>query len=178
MGVAFGHAAGGDAGETRLLQGVQVAGAAVAHAGAEAAHQLVHRLGERSLVREALDCPGAPCILAGYSLAGLCALYALYRTALFSGAISASGSLWFPGFLDYAVSRSFPRLPERVYLSLGDRESRSRNLLMRRVEENSRAFCALLEKQGVDCRFERNPGNHFQDPEERLAKGIAWILRE
>ena len=34
-----------------------------------------------------------PCILAGYSLAGLCAVYALYRTRIFSGVISASGSL-------------------------------------------------------------------------------------
>ena len=30
----------------------------------------------------------APCILAGYSLAGLCAVYALYRTRVFSGVIS------------------------------------------------------------------------------------------
>ena len=30
---------------------------------------------------------------------------------------------------------------------------------------------------GIDCTYELNPGNHFQDPEKRLAKGIAWILQ-
>lgn len=35
--------------------------------------------------------------IAGYSLAGLFALYAIYRTALFSRVGSISGSLWFPG---------------------------------------------------------------------------------
>ncbi len=36
--------------------------------------------------------------LAGYSLAGLFAVYAMYRTGLFPRIASMSGSLWFPGF--------------------------------------------------------------------------------
>ena len=36
--------------------------------------------------------------IAGYSLAGLFALYALYRTDMFARAASISGSLWFPDF--------------------------------------------------------------------------------
>ena len=120
----------------------------------------------------------APCILAGYSLAGLCAAYAAYRTTAFSGVISASGSLWFPGFLDFAASHAFARKPERVYFSLGDKESRTKNPVMRLVEDNTRKLCDAYTAQGIETTFERNPGNHFQDAELRLAKGIAWILEE
>ncbi len=118
----------------------------------------------------------APCILAGYSLAGLCAVYAAYRTTAFSGVISASGSLWFPSFSDFAASHTFARRPERVYFSLGDRESRTKNPVMRLVEDNTRKLCDAYAAQGIETTFEWNPGNHFQDAELRLAKGIAWIL--
>ena len=40
-------------------------------------------------------------IIGGYSLAGLFALWAAYRTDVFSGVAAASPSLWFPGFLEY-----------------------------------------------------------------------------
>ena len=43
--MALGHAAGSDAGKFRALEGLQVLRTAVAHAGAETAHQLVHCLG-------------------------------------------------------------------------------------------------------------------------------------
>ena len=39
--------------------------------------------------------------LSGYSLAGLFAVYAVYRTNIFSRIASASGSFWFPDFLEY-----------------------------------------------------------------------------
>ena len=65
-------------------------------------------------LKRVLGCPEMPCIVAGYSLAGLFSVYALYRTAAFSGAVSASGSLWFPGFLDYAASHGMLRTPSRV----------------------------------------------------------------
>ncbi|MBR1658791.1 MAG: alpha/beta hydrolase [Oscillospiraceae bacterium] len=121
---------------------------------------------------------GAPCVIAGYSLAGLCAVYAAYRTKAFSGVISASGSLWFPGFSDYIASHDFARRPERVYFSLGDRESKTKHPLMSRVEDDMRAICDAYAAQGIETRFERNPGNHFQDAELRLAKGVAWMLEK
>jgi hypothetical protein len=81
-------------------------------------------------VRDAFGAQDVPCYIAGYSLAGLFAVYALYRTEAFAGAVSCSGSLWFPGFLEFAADRVLPRLPDRVYLSLGDRESRTKNPVM------------------------------------------------
>lgn len=117
-----------------------------------------------------------PCILAGYSLAGLCAVYALYRTRVFSGAISASGSLWFPGFMEYTETNDFTRKPDRVYFSLGNKESHTKNQIMKSVEENTRLLCKMYSEHGIQTTFELNPGNHFQDAELRLAKGIAWML--
>jgi hypothetical protein len=35
----------------------------------------------------------------------------------------------------------------------------------------------FYKKYGIDAVFEENPGNHFQNAAERLAKGISWILK-
>ena len=136
---------------------------------------------ERVIVPElkrALGFREMPCIVAGYSLAGLFAIYALYRTSAFTGAVSASGSLWFPGFLDYTASHTMPQTPGRVYLSLGDREKKTKSAVMRRVEENTAALHERFGAQGIKCIFELNPGGHFQDVEQRLAKGIAWVVSD
>ncbi len=136
---------------------------------------------ERVIVPElkrVIGCPEMPCIIAGYSLAGLFAVYALYRTDAFTGAVSASGSLWFPGFLDYATSHKIPQAPDRVYLSLGNREKDTKSTVMCRVEENTAMLQEHFRSQGIECVFELNPGNHFQDVEQSLAKGIAWIIKD
>ena len=65
--------------------------------------------------------PMRTCI-AGYSLAGLFALYAMYRCDAFERAASISGSLWFPDFLDFTTGHDMLRKPDRIYLSLGDKE--------------------------------------------------------
>lgn len=114
--------------------------------------------------------------LAGYSMAGLFALYALTRTDRFARAASASGSLWYPGIVEYLQSHPPRRPPERLYLSLGDRESHTRNAALRPVEENTRRMAQWYEDQGIAARFEMNPGGHFRDAEQRMARAIAWLL--
>ncbi len=114
--------------------------------------------------------------LAGYSLAGLFAVYASYRTDLFSRIASASGSFWFPGFPEFAANHEPERTPDRVYFSLGDQEAKSRNRILRTVEDHTRALRERLERAGAKTVFARNPGNHFRDAPKRMAKGIAWIL--
>ena len=66
----------------------------------------------------------------------------------------------------------------KLYLSLGDREARTRNPMMRPVEDKTRALAAFYEAQGVPTVLEMNPGGHFNEPERRMARGIAWILEE
>ena len=114
--------------------------------------------------------------LAGYSLAGLFAVYAMYRTKLFSRIASASGSLWYPGFMDYAKSHKLAALPQKLYLSLGNREARTRNQIMAKVEQNTGALFEHYKALSVEAVFEMNPGNHFQDAAQRMAKGIVWLV--
>lgn len=114
--------------------------------------------------------------IAGYSLAGMFAIYALYRTNLFSRAASASGSFWFPGFREYVLSQELQGLPERVYLSLGEKEGRTKNPYWKTVGERTEEIAAFLRSQGIDTVLERNPGNHHRDTAERSAAGIRWIL--
>lgn len=113
--------------------------------------------------------------LVGYSLAGLVAVYAMYRTKLFSRIASASGSLWYPGFMDYAKSHELAALPEKLYLSLGDREARTRNQFMAKVEHNTRGLHEYYQSLGINTIFELNVGNHFKDAGLRIAKAITWI---
>ena len=114
-------------------------------------------------------------MLAGYSLAGLFALYSMYSDTPFTRFASMSGSLWYPGFAEFASSRT-PRA-ERVYLSLGDREPKTRHPVMAKVGECTESMYGLLKSQGVEAEFEWNPGNHFSDPVGRTARGIARLLR-
>lgn len=128
------------------------------------------------VLRTNLKLPASPCFIAGYSFAGLFALYSLYRSDVFAGAVSASGSLWFPGFYDYALAHNMPRKPQSLYLSLGDREHRTKNEQMRNVASHTQMLYEHFQKQGINSIFESNPGNHFQDADQRLARGIHWIL--
>ena len=52
--------------------------------------------------------PPRTCI-AGYSLAGLFALYAMYRCDAFDRAAIISGSLWYPHFREFAAKHEMPR---------------------------------------------------------------------
>ena len=46
------------------------------------------------------------------------------------------------------------------------------------VEEHMAKAADLLAQEGADTIFEQNPGGHFQEPVERLTKGIRWILQD
>lgn len=114
-------------------------------------------------------------MIVGYSLAGLFALWAALETPLFDGAGCVSGSAWFDGFLDYA--KAHPCQAARAYLSVGDKEKRTRNERMRHVEDALYTVNELLCAQGVDTLFELNPGNHFQDVDARMAKALRFLTR-
>lgn len=116
--------------------------------------------------------------LAGYSLAGLFALYATYQTDLFSRIASMSGSLWFPDFQEYVFSHEMKAVPERLYLSLGDREDKTRNPYLKTVRERTEAINAFYQQKGIKTVYQLNPGNHFQNGIQRTASGIEWILAQ
>lgn len=118
--------------------------------------------------------PGKDYYVGGYSLAGLFALWAAYNTAHFKGAAAASPSVWFPGFTDFM--RTHELKAGAVYLSLGDREEKTRNPVMATVGEKIREAYSILKEQGADCTLEWNQGNHFKDADLRTAKAFAWLL--
>ena len=137
----------------------------------------------RLLTREIIptaekELPGVPSWrgIAGYSLAGLFALYSIYRTDLFSRIGSMSGSLWFPGMKDYIFSHESKRWPDCVYFSLGDKESKTRNPILRSVRQSTEEIQAFYQDKGIDTVFQLNPGNHYDHAAERTAAGIAWML--
>ena len=120
--------------------------------------------------------PSKTCIT-GYSLSGLFALYALYQCDVFDCAASMSGSLWFPDFLEFVKSHDMMRKPDKLYLSLGDKEAKTRHPLMKNIHSNTQAIAEHYEKLGISVVFEMNPGNHFKDVEKRCAKGIFSIVQ-
>ena len=111
----------------------------------------------------------------GYSLSGLFALWATYQTDIFKGVAAASPSMWFPGFTDFMKEREIRT--GTVYLSLGDREEKTRNPVMATVGEKIREAHALLSGRGVNCALEWNEGNHFRDADIRTAKAFSWVIR-
>lgn len=121
---------------------------------------------------------GVRYFLGGYSLAGLFSLWAAYQTDVFSGIAAVSPSVWFPGWPEYAGSHEVK--VSSVYLSLGDREEKTKNPVMRRVGDNIRRQKELLEDSANcrECVLEWNEGNHFKEPELRMAKGFAWLINK
>lgn len=114
--------------------------------------------------------------IGGYSLAGLFSLWAAYQTDIFSGVAAASPSVWFPGFIAYMKEHEINS--ETVYLSLGDREEKTRNPVMSQVGNCIQKGYDWLTKCGINCTLEWNQGNHFREPDIRTAKAFAWVLTE
>ena len=114
--------------------------------------------------------------IAGYSLAGLFALYAIYRTDVFSRVGCMSGSLWFPGFKEYIFSHEPKKPPDCIYFSLGDKEAKTRNPVLKTVQENTEEIQTFYQNKGIDTVLQLNPGNHFVRGIERTVVGIQWLL--
>ena len=114
------------------------------------------------------------CLIGGYSLAGFFALWASYQTLMFNGVAAVSPSVWYPDWMNYVETHK--PMTSSVYLSLGDREERTRNPVMARVGECIRKQHELLATQGINTILEWNKGNHFQHTDERTANGFAWLI--
>lgn len=112
--------------------------------------------------------------IGGYSLAGLFSLWAGYNTDLFKGVAAVSPSVWFEGWIEYAEANSF--LSKKAYLSLGDKEAKTRNETMAAVKDNIIYQEQLFKESHIPCILEWNEGNHFKDSDIRTAKGFLYLL--
>lgn len=123
----------------------------------------------------------------GYSLAGLFSLWAYFEKNLFDGAVSCSGSLWFNGWTEYVeeYGKSIDLLETQkkqhyIYLSLGEKEEKTKNAKMASVGDNTRELYRFLSERTkqFQCVLKWNKGGHFSEPELRIAKGIEWVLQK
>lgn len=115
-------------------------------------------------------------IIAGYSLAGLFALWAAAQAdSPFERVISCSGSLWYPGVLE-AIALPPERALRSVYLSVGAKEKNSGPKMFREVERCTRE--AYERYQDCAKTLVLNPGGHFTQVTERLYQGLSWTLQE
>ncbi|MBP7780942.1 MAG: hypothetical protein KA051_02265 [Paludibacteraceae bacterium] len=114
-------------------------------------------------------------ILLGYSLSGLFATYAMYCTDKFAAYVSASGSLWYPGFEKFALNNE-PMTDAPIYLSIGDKEKMSKNAYLQSTEGITRHLYEHYKSKGRITHFDLNPGNHFVGNGLRQAKGIKWTM--
>lgn len=118
-----------------------------------------------------------PVILGGYSLAGLFSLWSMYQSKRFYAVTAVSPSVWFPGWIEYA--KEHMPYAKKVYLSLGDREEKTKNRVMATVGDYIRMMPEILKASDIrECILEWNRGNHFQNVSERMAKGFVWILNQ
>ena len=138
----------------------------------DGANDTLHFIVEQLLPE--LHAEDSRCLLGGYSLAGLFALWTSYQTDRFEGIAAASPSVWYPSWIDYAAAKK--PMAQKVYLSLGDKEERAKNPVMAQVGIAIRKQHDLLAGQGIRTTLEWNPGNHFVDSAKRMAKGFAWAL--
>lgn len=115
--------------------------------------------------------------IAGYSLGGLFAIYSAYKTNLFSRIASASGSFWYPNFIEFVNKNKISENIDKIYFSLGNKESKVRNEVLAPVEENTKKLEQMYKLQGIKTIYEENDGNHFKDAKLRMARGIKWILQ-
>ena len=112
--------------------------------------------------------------LCGYSLAGLFTLWASTHTNIFQKIAAVSPSVWFLNFVQYMQQN--PIQTREVYMSLGDKEANAKNKVMATVKACFDAVIQNLQKQDIQLTYEYNPGNHFQDVELRMTKGIRQLL--
>lgn len=117
-----------------------------------------------------------PVILGGYSLAGLFALWAACQTDRFGAVVAGSPSLWAGDWPGYAAGHAMQA--RQVYLSLGDREERSRNKTFARVGDRIREEHRRLQQQlgEENTTLVWEEGGHFADPAARMARGFVWCL--
>ena len=120
---------------------------------------------------------GIKYILGGYSLAGLFSLWSGYQTDIFKGIAAVSPSVWYKKWIEYVEAEK--PLSEKIYLSLGDTEEKTKHQILSKIGDNIRKQHEILENSGnVKTVLEWNEGNHFKNPDIRTAKGFLCVMNK
>jgi len=124
-------------------------------------------------IKEALDGIVGKVMVVGYSMGGLLALYAASIDSRVVSFASISGSFWYPDLIVHLMNNSINN--KTIYLSLGDDEYKTKNYIMHSINERTNQIRDIL-KDSNKLYFEWNGGNHFRNTEERIIKGMMYLL--
>lgn len=113
--------------------------------------------------------------IAGYSLAGLFAVYAFANCDTFSCVGTMSGSFWYEGWVDYITSLKLSRQGCSAFVSLGDKERKAREKILHSVQKNTDITIQALESWGVKVQHHLVPGGHFDNVEQRVQEGLTAL---
>jgi enterochelin esterase family protein len=126
-------------------------------------------------------------LIAGLSLSGLAAVHiSLTCPALFSAALSQSGSHWWEPETLTALVRGQRQVEGRFWLSVGDEETEADvshpptglYQAVSQIEGVERAY-NVLAKAGADAHLHRFRGGHDFPPwRAELGDALEWLLRE
>lgn len=115
--------------------------------------------------------------LVGYSLSGLFALWAAYRTPMFTCIASISGSLWYDRFADWAGANEINPAVRKIFISLGDKERKVKEPRIARVEDATKSIAESLKNKGHDVRFLLEPGiSHSSPLLPRLDRALKFLM--
>lgn len=115
-------------------------------------------------------------LLGGYSLAGIFSLWSAYQTELFSAVAACSPSVWIDGWTAF-IQNHTPK-SQNIYLSIGSKEHKTRNPMLRNGKKHIEKQYEILHNSGITTTLEINSGNHFQENTERLVKGFLWCIKQ
>ena len=110
----------------------------------------------------------------GVSLAGLFAVWASTATGKFTSVASISGSFWYDGFVEWLKDQEL--LAERYFLSLGNKELKSKNERLASVETCTEEVLKVIQEKGKEVNFVTDEGNHFDFFRERVERSIAALF--
>jgi predicted alpha/beta superfamily hydrolase len=105
-------------------------------------------------------------------------MWALYETDCFDGAVCCSGSLWYPGWMEYINQHKINKT-SKIYLSLGKKEEKTKHPVMKSVGDSTRLQYEILRQNKLtkNVILEWNEGGHFGNTVQRVSDGISWILQ-
>ena len=114
-------------------------------------------------------------ILAGYSLAGLFAFDMGMKSKRFNHLVCCSGSFWFPGYLESLKEIVLPEQIHSLYFSIGEEEGNTKNPYLAKSVSSIHEVYEKVKNQ-VPTQFVLEKGNHFNDPDGRLMRGLEWAI--
>lgn len=113
--------------------------------------------------------------ICGYSLGGLFSLYAFTHCDAFTACGCLSGSVWYEGWVEHLQGMDGDLTGRYAYFSLGTKEKRGGQPLMRTVQKRMEECVELLRRRGCRVDYVLGPGNHLQHIPERYEAGLRAL---